>query len=70
MQIQNQYQADVAKKAQKDALTGAWIDLGTEAVNTGVDAAGGWKNIMSSLGTPDYNNPARRNDLGAPTIKP
>lgn len=35
-QIQNQYQADIAKKAQKDAMTGAWVDLGAEGISQGL----------------------------------
>jgi len=58
MQIQNQYQADVAKKAQKDAMTGAWIDLGAEAIDGGISAAGGWKGISQGLsGQPAGYNP-------------
>lgn len=35
-QVQNQYQADVAKKAQSDAMTGAWVDLGANAISQGL----------------------------------
>jgi hypothetical protein len=50
-QIQNQYNADVAAKAQKDAMNNAWVNLGTNAVDTGLSAAGGWKGIAAGLGT-------------------
>jgi len=70
-QIQNQYQADVAKKAQKDALTKAWVNLGVDAVDSGVAAAGGWQGIMAGLGgggvqsgyaPPSYANASVMND--------
>lgn len=32
--IQNKYNQQVAENAQKDALTGAWVDLGTQAASS------------------------------------
>jgi hypothetical protein len=54
-QIQNQYQADVAKKAQSDAMTNAWVNLGVNAVDSGVQAAGGWKGISQGLGSSEVS---------------
>lgn len=49
-QIQNQYQADVAAKAQRDAMNNAWVNLGVNAADTGIEAAGGWKGMAAGLG--------------------
>lgn len=40
--IQNKYNAEVAKKAQKDAMNNAWVNLGTDILDTGGKALEGW----------------------------
>lgn len=51
--IQNQYNQAVADKAQRDATTGAWIDLGTNAVSAG---APGFLSALSA--SPSMSAPA------------
>jgi hypothetical protein len=66
-QIQNQYQADVADKAQSDAMNNAWVNLGVGAVTSAAPSVAGF---MQGLGTTNYNNAANRNDAVGSTINP
>jgi hypothetical protein len=48
--IENQYNQQVAENARQNALTNAWVNLGANAAEAGVGAAGGWKGIAQGLG--------------------